>query len=247
MTAPEAPEASSAAVPGISPVAAVVGVFSKPDDTFGRLVKKPTWWLPFVLYMLAVFGSALVITPKIDMARSMHEMLSRRGMSDEQIETVIKQQGERSPVAGAAYGAAGFGVVFLVVGLVFWGSVRAMGAEARFSQVLAIWGHASLVNVAGTLVAIPLFLSVPDASMTQKAAGQFVKSNVGAFLPDSWPTFVVSLLSSIDLFSIACLALLAIGFRKLPELGKGGAIGVTVTLYVLYSLAKAALAAVFMG
>ena len=46
-------------------------------------------------------------------------------------------------------------VVFFFAALVLWGSAKAMGAEARYTQLLAIWGHADLPNVVGALLAIP--------------------------------------------------------------------------------------------
>ena len=72
--APEAP----APVPGIGAVEAIVGTFTKPSDTFGRLVARPTWWLPLVLTLLATAGSFWIVMPKIDMDRTIRESIEKR-------------------------------------------------------------------------------------------------------------------------------------------------------------------------
>ena len=56
----DAAASAPAVEPGISPVAAVVGTFSSPSETFRRLVARPTWWLPFVLGILATAAICLV-------------------------------------------------------------------------------------------------------------------------------------------------------------------------------------------
>ena len=111
-----------------------------------------------------------------------------------------------------------------------------MGAEARYAQLLAIWGHSGLPSLVGVLISIPIFLQLPDASLTQEGAQHVLKSNVGAFLDDSAPAALRALASSVDIFSIAVLCLLVLGFRKLPGLSKGAA---TWTPIVLWGLAVA--------
>ncbi len=104
----------------------------------------------------------------------------------------------------------GIGVVaatafFFVIALVLWGGAKAMGADARYAQLLAIWGHSGLPSLVGVLISIPIFLQLPDASLTQEGAQHVLKSNVGAFLDESTPAALRSLASSVDVFSIAVL------------------------------------------
>ncbi|HYN42502.1 MAG TPA: hypothetical protein VE129_12035, partial [Thermoanaerobaculia bacterium] len=119
--------------------------------------------------------------------------------------------------------------------------------EARFAQVAAVWSHANLPNLVGVLVAIPILASLPAASESQFSIQKTLKSNVGAFLPSDAPVFLSSVAGSVDLFSLAALALLVVGMKKLPEMPPGGAVAVPVVLWSLYVLGKAAIAAVFLG
>jgi len=237
---------------GPSAVSALVGTFTSPAETFAGLVRRPTWWLPLLLWLAGIAVVVLVSTPKVDMERTFREMFERRAektgqsVSDQQIREMVARS-DRTPAKAAAWALPTSAVMFLLVALVLWGGARASGSEARFPQVAAIWSHANLPNVVGLLVAIPILSALPDASETQFSLQRALMSNVGAFLPAEAPAFLSSIASSIDVFSLAALALLVVGMKKLPAMPPGGAVAVPVVLWAVYVLGKAALAAVFLG
>lgn len=245
-TAPGEPE------PGISPFSALSGTFTSPANTFAGLVRRPTWWLPVLLWLAGIAVVVLVSTPKIDMERTFREMFEARAaktgqsMSDQQIREMVARS-DRTPAKAAGWALPTSAIMFLFVTLLLWGGARASGSQARFAQVAAVWSHANLPNVVGLLVAIPILASLPEASETQFSIQKALKSNVGAFLPADAPVFLSSVASSIDLFSLAALALLVVGMKKLPEMPSGGAVAVPFVLWALYVLGKAAIAAVFLG
>ena len=138
----------------------------------------------------------------------------------------------------------GAAAVFFLAALVLWGSAKAMGAAARYPQLLAIWGHAGLPSVLGALLAIPIFMQLPDASLTQDAVPQVVKSNVGAVLDPSTPAPLLARAGSIDVFSFAVLFLLVVGFRRLPGLSKGAATAIPIVLWLVIVIGKVAWRAV---
>jgi len=247
-TAPTVPAAPP--VPPISPLEAVTGTFSKPSETFSRLLARPTWWLPLAVSTVLLAALIAISMQKIDMERTVREAIEKRGartgqsvppeMVTRQVEATRKMQ----PVflgVGVVFGVA----AFFLIGLVLWGAARAMGAEARYGQMLAIWAHASLPNIIGALVAIPLFVTLADGSITQAAAQNVVASNVGAFLPETAPAALRSLLSSLDVFSLATLALLVLGFRRVPGLSRGAATSTPVVLWGLWVIGKTIWAALF--
>jgi hypothetical protein len=55
----------------------------------------------------------------------------------------------------------------------------------------------------------------------------------------------LSPLGSIDIFSLATLLLLVLGFRKLPGLSKGAATATPVVLWLVWVVGKTVWAAVF--
>ena len=246
------PPAPVEPAPGPTPFGALAGTFSSPAATFAGLVRRPTFWLPFLLWLVGILLVVVISTPKLDMERSFREMFEKRAertgqsISDQQIREMAARS-ERPPLKAAAWALPFTAGTFFLVALVLWGGARAAGSEATYKQTTAVWAHANLPNVVGTLVSIPLLASLPDASETQLSMQRLVKSNVGAFLPDDIPAFLSSIASSIDLFSLATLGLLVVGMKRLPAMSAGGGVAVPVVLWGLYVLGKAALAAVFLG
>jgi hypothetical protein len=234
----------------ISAGEALVGTFTQPGNTFERLVRRPTWWLPLLLVLGSLFGVVSLTTPKIDLERSMRETLEKR--AEKTGETVSAQKVEQATAFSKKFAAWSAPIAlfvgllaFFFVGLVLWGTARAFGAEASYGQTLAIWAHAQVVLVFSTLVSIPVILQQPDDSITQDAAQYLVKSNVGAFLPDSLPHFVRVFALSLDVFSFGVLLLLVIGFRRLPGLSKGSATAIPIGLWFVYVLFKTGFAVAF--
>ena len=243
------PATVPAAEAPISPVSAVVGTFSRPSETFRRLVARPTWWLPLVLIIASTAVAWLVVSPKMDMDRTIRESIEKRAeksgrtIPTEAINRQVEMSKKLMPVFfGVAL--AGSAVFFFFPALVFWGSAKAMGADARYKQLLSIWGHAGLPNVLGALLAIPIFLQLPDGSLTQEGVGEVVKSNVGAFLDPSTSAPLRALAGSLDIFSLAALFLLVLGFRWLPGLSKGAAMATPIVLWLVYVIGKVAWRAV---
>lgn len=234
-----------AAEPPISPVSAVAGTFSSPSETFRRLVARPTWWLPFVVSLVLGTLTYAVASPKIDLEGTIRESIEKSGRSVPAgaVERQVAFMEKWSAVVTAGVVVVGAGAFFFIA-LILWGAAKMMGADARYSQLLAIWAHAGLPSSIGALVAIPLFLRLPNGSLTQTAAQNVVASNVGAFLDDSTPAALRTLGSSIDIFSFAVLFLLVIGFRRLPGLSRGAATAIPIVLWALFVAGKVAWRAV---
>ena len=234
----------------ISPVSAVLGTFSRPSETFRRLVARPTWWLPLVLILASTVVSWLVVSPKMDMDRTIRESIEKRAEKSGRTippEAINRQVEVSKKMMPLFFGIAmaGSAVFFFFPALVLWGSAKAMGADARYKQLLSIWGHAYLPNLVGTLLAIPIFLQLPDASLTQEGIAQVVKSNVGAFLDPSTPAPLLALAGSLDVFALYVLLLLVLGFRRLPGLSKGAATATPIVLWLVYVTGKVVWRAVF--
>jgi hypothetical protein len=234
----------------VSAGGAIVGTFTEPGRTFSRLAKRPTWWLPLVISIVAAILSVVVATPKMDMEKSVRQQMEKQAekrggtVNDAQVEqalAVSKKFSALAPVFVVVVGTA----AFFVIGLILWGFAQAMGGETKYGQVLAVWGHGQLPNVISGLLAIPVFLARPDASLTQEEASTVFKSSVGAFLPLETHAALRAFASSIDVFTFATLALLVIGFRRLPGLKAGTGAAVPIGAFVLWVVVKTLWMAVF--
>ncbi len=228
---------------GIGAFEAVLGTFTKPSDTFGRLVARPTWWLPFLLSIVVTAVSFWFAAPKIDMDRTVRESIEKRleksgrTMSPEAIQRQVEASRKMAPLF-IVFAVTASVLFFFVVALILWGGAKAMGAEARYAQLLAIWGHSALPFVVSGVLSIPLFLAKQDASLTQDEAQRVLASHLGAFLDDSTPGALKALASSVDVFSVAVLFLLVLGFRRLPGLSKGAATWTPIVLWILAVVLK---------
>jgi hypothetical protein len=233
------------AEPPISPFAAVVGTFTSPSETFRRLVARPTWWLPFLLSVVLGTLTYAVASPKVDLEGTIRQSIEKSGRSvpPAAVERQVAFMQKWAPAFTAGVFVVSAGIFFLIA-LVFWGAAKMMGSEARYAQLMAIWAHAGLPGIIGSLIAVPLFLRLPDGSLTQEAAQKVLASNVGAFLDDSTPAAIRTLAASLDIFSFAVLFLLVLGFRRLPGLSKGAATAIPIVLWGLYVVGKVAWRAV---
>ena len=234
--APAAPAPAPAS--GIGAVEAIVGTFTKPSETFGRLVARPTWWLPLLLSIVVTGVSFQLVAPKIDLDRTIRDSIEKRleksgrTMPPEAMQRQVEASRKMAPLF-VVFAVVGSIVFFFGVSLILWGGAKAMGAEARYAQTLAIWGHSALPFVVSGLISIPLFLAKPDASLTQDQAQAVLASHLGVLLDASTPGALRALASSVDIFSIAVLFLLVLGFRKLPGLSKGAATWTPIVLWIL--------------
>jgi hypothetical protein len=118
------------------------------------------------------------------------------------------------------------------------------GSKVRFSTSLGIVAHSWMpYAIASLLGMVILFIKDPSTIDIQN----IVASNPGALLAEGSPKWLVSLLTSLDLFTFWVLILQAIGFRATnpKKISFGMALGCVVGLWVVYVLAKVGLAAAF--
>jgi hypothetical protein len=120
-----------------------------------------------------------------------------------------------------------------------------MSAQVRLKQVFAIICYASLPGVIMMLLAIAvMFMKPPDDFNIQNP----LVFNPGAFMdPLTSSKFIYSLASSLDLFSLWKLVLIAIGLKAAggKQLSMGGAMTAVFLPWVIWVLCAASLAGLF--
>ena len=188
-------------------------------------------------------GSFAVVSSRVDWEGSAEEILAKRA----------EHTGKAAPAGAAAQMAPmmrawGLGSApvliaaqFFFVALVLWGAERAFGGEAGYAGVLAVWAHANLANVVGALLVVAVAFTTPPSSVSLTGIERLVKSSAGAFLPESAPRPLVTLASSLDVFSLAALALLVVGFRRIKGMPPAAAAAIPIALWLVYVLGKTGL------
>ncbi len=235
-------------LPPLSAFEAVAGTFTKPAETFERLLSRSTWWLPFVLSLLVSALAGYVIAPKLDFDGMAREAVEKRTAKTggtasraqiDQTAQIMKKFG--SPLLAASFGVVGATFVFFFVAVVVWGAARAFGSTVDFVPALSTWGHANLVNVVGGVFGILILLPIENASILQKSLPRLIKTNVGAFLPESVSDIAVALFSVLDVFTLATTALLVVALRRFPGLPQSSAKAIPWVLLFILALFKAAM------
>ena len=204
-------------VPPLSPVARIVDVFIAPSKTFNDIRRNASWWLPFVLICIVTFVFAYTVLHKVGLATLVDSVIhSNASLSDRianappdqaaRIRSSIEMQFRFMYVAPIIVLIAA-----LIISGIFLGTANfAFGGRARYSQMLAVWFYGTLpLMFISLLTIITLFAGMQSDSFNIKNT---VGTNIGYFLQggDS-PHWLVTLLSSFDVFAIWSAILLTIG------------------------------------
>ncbi len=230
----DSPPAVPGPVPRIGAFEALIGTFTKPSETFGRLVAHPTWWLPLALFLVVAIGSSILVTPKLDWEGAAQDVIAQRASSGRPIPPeaaprIVSMMKTSSMIAVPIF----ITVAPFVVALLLWGGTKAFGGESGYSGVLAIMSHANLANVVGALVGLPIFLSKEDGSINVKRTWDVLASSLASLLPEGAGKALVAFASSVELFMIAAVVLTVVGMRRIPGLPKYAAVLVPALLWVL--------------
>lgn len=231
----------------------IFGVLFAPKRTFESIVRQPTWILPLVLLALCsvavifVFGQrvgwrAFMIRQDQQSARAQKQMES---MTPEQRESMLDTQTKVAPIFAYVGVALGPFIVAVVVAAVFMLAFNLIGgAKIGFAPSLAIIAHSLVPGIIGCLLGI-LILFLKDPSTVDLE--HLVASNPGAFLSDDAPKWLVTLLTSFDLFIFWQVILMAVGFSVADpkKISFGKAFGTVVAVWLIYIALKVGLAAAF--
>ena len=223
-------------------------LYVAPSEAFAAILKRPTIWAPLLLAMALNVAFSVAWLQKVDAEAYMKARLAEspqaRDMPAEQRAPIVEQQAKMLPVY-AGIGPVAVAIVALVVAgaLVFVFRFFFAG-EVTFRQGLAMtsWVFVVLGIVTLPLTYLTLYLKDdwtlnPQEVLQANPSLLFERGQVAA------PIF--SLLGSLDLFSFWGMALLAVGFGLASRKPLRSALWGVGLPWLLYVLAKAALAAKF--
>jgi hypothetical protein len=242
---PETP--SENAAPRMSEAGRLSGVLFDPKKAFADIAARPSWILPIVLSAIVGLAFVYLFTSRVGWDRYFHQIAETNSrmqqMEPAQRETAIQMQIKFGPIFGYIFSVVGPPLMALIVGAVVLLMAKLGGAALKFKQTFAMASWASLPRViAGILAIVVMYIKNPDEFNLQNP----LAFNLGAFMepPPNSGKFIYSLATSIDLFAIWAILLLAVGLsvaaRKMPF---SKALMLIVTPWIIWVLA----AAVFAG
>lgn len=247
------PQAPSQPAPTVSSFGRVFGALFNPKPTFESIAQRPTWILPMLICILVSLVVVALIGSRVGWRQVIDRQIASSPKAQQRMEQV--QPAQREQVLNQQAKFAGvIAYVGVVVGTVAAELIAAaillaafnlfLGSKVGFSQSLGIVAHSWMPYVVTGLLGIMiLFIKDPTTIDTQN----LVASNPGAIVPDTTAKWLVSLLTSLDLFTFWVLVLQAIGFSATnpKKISFGKALGTIIAVWLFFVLVKMGLAAAF--
>lgn len=226
--------------------ARLLGVFVSPGKTFADIARRPTWWIPIIV--MAVFGTIYLnaFTQRVGWESVIRPAIERapntQNLPPQQREQIIERAAGFYKYLG--YGGSAVGTLFYVfivsVLLMFlFDTIQSAGIGLKRMMAIVAYGFLPLV-IQTLLSMVVLFLKDPDEFDLQNP----LIFNVGALLGANSPAALRALGSSIDLFTLWIIVLLAIGVSSATrKIGFGKALGTVLFPWLLFVGLKVAAAA----
>lgn len=244
------PPSAEPETPLLTQVQRVVYAYTAPSRTFTDILRDTSWWLPFLLAVLVTYGFVFVVQKQVTWARVADNALKQDPKQEERFATMPPVQAEQAKqimVRGFQYGMYAAPLIAIVTALLASAILLAtlnfgFGGQAKFGSILAVWFYAGLPGLIKFLLAIILLSAgvIPDLFSPSNP----VATNIGAFLnPLETPRWIVTLLSSLDIFTIWTVVLLGIGCATVANLKRSSGYIAVFGWWILIVLASTAVAA----
>jgi hypothetical protein len=244
---PAAPGAPEAQEP-INHFGRIFGALFSPQATFGEIARRPSWIAPLAVLAILGLGVGYFLNQRVDWGSFIRQKAEQNPrfarLTEEQKQNALSVQVKIAPISAYVFGPLGPAIAALFLALVYWGAFNLFaGSGLRFGNSFGIASHALVPSGIGSLLAIVVMAAKKHADVDPE---HLLASNVGAMLGSDAPHWLESLASSLDIFWIWILCLLAVGFSaanpKKASLGK--ALGIVFGLWAIWVLAKVGWAAI---
>jgi len=229
------------------------GALLNPRETFADIARRPSWIAPIVLLTIISVVFLVVLTQRVGWERIVRQSIEQNPRAAQQMAQLspeerrqrVEQGARIAKITGYVIGIVGSLLFAAVVAAVLLGAFNLLGAVGvSFAASLGIVSHALLPRaIVAVLGIVVLYLKDPATIDIQNLVG----SNVGAFLGSDAPRWLSTLASSLDLFVVWSILLLAAGFTAAnpKKVSFGKALGVVIALYAIVTLLRVGWAAAF--
>jgi hypothetical protein len=209
-----------------------IQVFISPDSLFRGLRTQPDWVGAVLLGgFLAALG-AVLLPPELTFAAIREQALAR----GQALPPGFADQIETFRYFGLAAAFVFWGVYIAILSGVVMGFFAFLaGHEGTYRQYFAVVAHAQLVPATATVLMVPLRIAAEDAQLLL---------SLGAFAVFLEPSYLLRLLSYLDLFGLWSWVLVGLGVARIAR-KESWALGVVIVMVIPVTIA--AVLAVFTG
>jgi Yip1 domain len=220
-------------------VARFFGIITSPKETFRSVAAHPRWFgmLALTTVLVAICSAAPMFTEagkEAALEMQVSRMQSFGMQMNDQVHDRMRQQMRFAPYTTLG-SVIVIGPIMAVIftGILFAIFNAALGGEASFKQLFAVWAHAGVISSLGPLFTAPL-------NLARGAVGS--ATNLAVFLPMiDEGSFLGRLLGMVDLFAVWWVFVLAIG---LGVLYRRRTQGIALGLFSVYAVIAVAVAAI---
>jgi len=229
----------------MSEPARLAGVFFSPGKAFADIARRPRWWIPVILSAILSTVYLNAFTQRVGwesvIRPAMEKNQSTQNMPVQQREQLIRTTAGLYKYVGYWSILISLLSVFIIAVILMFLFDTMMSAGIGLKRMMAIVAYAFLPMMIYTALSmVVLFLKDPDEFNLQNP----LMFNVGAYLSTDAPAALRSLGSSIDLFSLWVIVLLAIGISAAAhKISFGKALAGVALPWALYVCIKVGAAA----
>jgi len=194
-----------------------VGVFLSPGETFEDVVRKPDFLAPLIVGIVIAVSATELFLAKIDMAAiirwAMEHSSRAANASPEQMDQMVDRIAHFQGIAAHVGGVVWVPIAVLVTALIGMLALSTVfGGKVSFKTAFSISSYAYLVVIPETII-LSLMVLFGDPQHIISNPQNPAPVTVGFFLdPATTSKPLMSLASSVDIFTFWLMAVLAIGF-----------------------------------
>jgi hypothetical protein len=237
------------ATPGLSQGERVIDTFIAPSKTFTDILRNQSWWLPFLIMVVVGYAFIFTVEKKVGWEQVLENSLKTNASQAEQISNApADQQATIRARMLAGYKYVSYG--FLAFVLLYWVIASAVmlgtlnfgfGGRATFGQMFAVFVYAGLPGVIKSLLSIIVMFAGLDAESfnLQNPVG----TNLGYYLSPESPKWLISLGTSIDVFTLWTIVVLIIGCAIVAKVKRSSAAIAVIGWWLLFTIVSVGFAA----
>jgi hypothetical protein len=236
----------------LSQVERVVDTFIAPTKTFQDILRDPSWWMPWLLGVVLTLGFGLAVQQKIGWDKTYNNILLQSPQSQQdRLAQLPPAEQARQKAIGAAFVKYIFwttpilGLLFAAIAtLVLTGTLNfVLGGHAKFGQMFAVWMYAALpFTIQAVLVIVTIYAGLDADAFNLKNP---VGTNIGYFLPQDSPKWLLAFGTAMDILTIWVLILLTIGSAIVAKMKRSTAAVAVFGWWILITLVKVISAGMF--
>jgi hypothetical protein len=230
----------------IGAVGRMIGMLFSPKATFEDIVRKPSWLAPLLLMVVLVSGLGYMLGQKVDWAGFIRHQSEASpaftALSQDQQDQRVTVGAKIAPIFADCSGVF-IPIGLLIVTLIYWLAFNLItGSGLRFSVPWAIACFSQVPAMLGSILGIVVVGLKPAGTVSPE---RFLASTLAAYLSPDAPHWLVVLGTSVDIFFIWTMILVATGFSVANprKISKGSAYGIVFGLWILYVAVRVGIAA----